>query len=50
MKMTQRMDCLENKVNYLSEQLSLRSNGAVPSFVEKPKEFVIRYPRDPENP
>lgn len=46
LKLTQRLDCLENKVNYLSEQLSLQSHGAVQSFVEKPKEFVIKYPHD----
>lgn len=50
LKLTQRMDCLENKVNYLSEQASLQSHGAVQPFVEQPKEFVIRYPREPENP
>lgn len=46
MKLTQRMDCLEAKVNYLSEQLSLQSHGAVHPFVEPAKEFVIKYPRD----
>ncbi|TAN50599.1 MAG: hypothetical protein EPN21_08535 [Methylococcaceae bacterium] len=50
MKLTQRLDCLENKVNYLSEQLALQTKGAVKPFVEQPKEFVIRYPRETPEP
>lgn len=54
LKLTQRIDCLESKVNYLSEQLSLQSNGAVKPFAggqeSKDKEFVIRYPHDAGEP
>lgn len=50
LKLVQRLDCLENKVNFLSEQVSVQSHGVVKPFVEKSKEFVIKYPRDPEEP
>lgn len=50
LKLTQRMDCIENKLNFLSEQMSMQTGGVVQPFVEKPKEFVIKYPRDPEEP
>lgn len=46
MKLTQRLDCLENKVNHLSEQLFLQTKGAVRPFTEPSKEFVIKYPHD----